>query len=295
MKKFWRSTTMTAIMFLLALGLLSVGAIGGTQAALNIRSNNYYSAFNMDHIGVALLDNGAVVAERTFNDSVSADPEDQTAVYIFPDPKDAKYGRLTPNLNGDKEVKIGKQYDMPITVMNTATIDQYVRVTLRKYWVAGLTDADLESGGYFHDGGTKIINDIYRPQYIQLGYEDGNGNYYNYNSSNWIRDEAASTPEREVYYYKGILPHDEQNVINESAQLINKISISPDVTQNAVATVSTEGGVTTTVYTYAYDGYGFVVIAEVDAVQTHHARAAMTSAWGTSSAVMTAMGVPSEA
>ena len=50
-----------------------------------------------------------------------------------------------------------------------------------------------------------------------------------------------------------------------------------------------------TVYTYAYDGYGFVVRAEVDAVQTHHAKAAMTSAWGTSSAVMTAMGVPSEA
>lgn len=287
MKKFWRSTTMTAILFLLALSLLSVGAIGGTQAALNIRSNNYYSAFNLDHIGVALLDNGTVVAQRTFTDAVSEDVND--AVIIEPTPP-LKYGYLTPDLKEDKEVKIGKQYDMPITVQNTGTIDQYVRVTLRKYWVANASG--VGANGYFHGdgingGGTKIVNDIYLPSYIQLGYNHVSNSY---NSSSWILDSSASTAERAVYYYNGILEPGAT-----SAALIDNISISPDVTQNAVVTVSTEGGVTTTIYTYAYDGYGFVVMAEVDAVQTHHARAAMTSAWGTSSAVMTAMGVPSEA
>ena len=44
-----------------------------------------------------------------------------------------------------------------------------------------------------------------------------------------------------------------------------------------VSTV-TEGGVTR--YVYAYNGLGFVLDVEVDAVQTHNAHDAMTSAWG---------------
>lgn len=275
MKKFWRSSTMTVVLFLLALGLLSVGAIGGTQAALNIRSNDYYSAFDLDHIGVALWDGNTRVAQRTFTDAVSSDPDKAVIVELD--------GPLTLNLNGDKEIKLGKQYSMPITVENTGTIDQYVRVTIRKYWVANASG--VGTNGWFHGDGTKIINEVYLPKYIQLGY---NGGTDNFNSSKWIRDEGASTDEREVYYYNSILAPGEK-----SAALIDNISISPAVTKEAVVTVSNEGK--KTVYTYAYDGYGFVVRAEVDAVQTHHAKAAMTSAWGTSSAVMTAMGVPSEA
>ena len=33
-------------------------------------------------------------------------------------------------------------------------------------------------------------------------------------------------------------------------------------------------------YDYAYDGYKFVVEAEVNAVQTHNAKEAIKSAWG---------------
>ena len=286
MKKFWRSTTMTAIMFLLALGLLSVGAIGGTQAALNIRSNNYYSAFDLDHIGVALLNNGSMVAQRTYNSKVSDDPEDKSAVVYEPD------GELRADLGKDKEVKIGKQYSMPITVQNTGTIDQYVRVTIRKHWVDNATKQ--ESDGWFHGDGAKNTKVVYPPSYIQLGYDkDGTAPKESYNSSSWILDQSASTQERQVYYYKGILSHEEGK--NTSAPLIDNFLISPEVTRDCVVKVETIGDVTKTTYTYAYDGIGFVVTAEVDAVQTHHARAAMTSAWGTNSAVMTAMGVPSEA
>ena len=50
-----------------------------------------------------------------------------------------------------------------------------------------------------------------------------------------------------------------------------------------------------TTYTYAYDGYGFVVQAETDAVQTHHARAAIRSAWGLQSDAMASqMKIPAE-
>ena len=272
MKKFWRSTAMTVLLFLLAAGLLSVGVVGGTQAALTIRSNNYYSAFDLDHIGVALLEDTTPVAWRTYTSAVNGEPNKQLD------------GQLTLDLGDDKEVKLGKQYPMPVAAQNTGTIDQYVRVTIHKYWVADAQD--VVEKGEFHGNGTKIINDIYRPEYIQLGY---NGVDNTFNTSNWIRDPGASTPEREVYYYNGILAPGAT-----SAPLFNNISISTDVTQNAVVTVTTEGGVTKTVYTYAYDGYGFVIQAEVDAVQTHHARAAINSAWGTSAAILNQMGVPTE-
>ena len=50
-----------------------------------------------------------------------------------------------------------------------------------------------------------------------------------------------------------------------------------------------------TTYTYAYDGYGFVVQAEADAVQTHNAKAAIRSAWGLQSDAMTSqMNIPAE-
>ena len=57
----------------------------------------------------------------------------------------------------------------------------------------------------------------------------------------------------------------------------------------------TDDGKTITSYTYIYDGYGFVVQVETDAVQTHHARAAIRSAWGMQDeAILSQMKVPTE-
>ena len=98
MKKIMHSRAVTALLFLLALVLLSVGTIGGTQAALSIRSRDYDTSFDMDHIGVALWENGGKVAERTFQDVVNGKP-------IEPTSKD-----LTLDLGNDAEILIGKQY-----------------------------------------------------------------------------------------------------------------------------------------------------------------------------------------
>jgi hypothetical protein len=77
----------------------------------------------------------------------------------------------------------------------------------------------------------------------------------------------------------------------ETEPLFDTLWIDPSVTKTVVKTVS--GNVTT--YTYAYDGYGFVVQAETDAVQTHHARAAIRSAWGLQSEAMASqMKIPAE-
>ncbi len=39
-------------------------------------------------------------------------------------------------------------------------------------------------------------------------------------------------------------------------------------------------GVTTITYTYTYDGYAFIIKADVQAIQTHNANDAIHSQWG---------------
>ena len=71
-------------------------------------------------------------------------------------------------------------------------------------------------------------------------------------NSGWVVAEDQSTPERMVLYYTKAV-----------AQQVNKVTDGSTVT-----------------YQYKYDGYSFNLDAEVDAVQTHNAKAAIKSAWG---------------
>ena len=275
MKNLKQSPVMTGILFLLAAVLLFAGTVGGTQAALTVKSNNYYSAFDLDHIGVTLYENGTAVAFRNYgNKAASGFTEKQG-------------GNLVLNsLGDDKDLRIGKQYPFEIMAQNTGTIDQYVRVTIRKYWVEQASAAG--SKDWFHgDSGTKILDEIYQPKYIQLGYKGAENSY---NSGKWVLDSGSHTEERDIYYYNGIL---EPGASTEP--LFDSLSISKSVAKECVKTTETtaDGKIKTT-YTYAYDGYAFVVEAEVDAVQTHHASKAMTNAWGTSTSVMSQIGVPNE-
>ena len=125
------------------------------------------------------------------------------------------------------------------------------------------------------------------PEYILTGFRQESA--YAAYGSGWIEDTEASTTERSVYYYSEVLAPG-----NESSALFNVLAVSPAVAKEAAKTTVTEGGGTRTVYTYAFDGWSFVVEATVDAVQTHHARAAMTSAWGTGSAMLGTLNLPAE-
>ena len=86
-------------------------------------------------------------------------------------------------LTGLKEEKIvpGKQYDEAIKVTNSGSIDSYVRVILKKSWTnkEGVKDTTLS------------------PDLIDLNLKEGSG---------WVIDKNASTKERTILYYTGILP-----------------------------------------------------------------------------------------
>ena len=272
MKKLSHSPVVTGLMFMLAVVLLFVGTIGGTQAALQVYSSDYLSAFDLYHIGVTLLENNVAVAYRNYGTTADAG---------FTDSLDGDL--VMNNLGSDNDLRIGKDYDFEIKARNTGTIDQYVRVTIYKSWVQA-EDTNHPKGWFHGDQSTKIRDEQYDLDNIVLSYV-ANGARSDYNTGNWVKDTnpQSDTDERDIYYYKGVLAPGA-----ETAPLLTNLMISPNVAVTPV--VTTVDG--TTYYTYAYDGLGFVIKAEVDAVQTHHAGKAIRSAWGMAdNSIMAQMGI----
>jgi hypothetical protein len=263
------------LLFLLAVVLLFAGSVGGTQAALQIYSSDYISAFELDHIGITLYENGTPVSFRNYGDAAASG---------FTEKQDGDL--VLKTLEDDPSFQIGRKYPFVITCKNTGTIDHYLRVTVYKYWVQVGKDEKFGLKGWFHglsSNTEKLLDEEkHSPATIHLGYNGSEG----YNTSAWAKDPDSSTAERDVYYYTGILP-----VGGETAPLFDTLWVDSSVAKSVIT--ETVGSLTT--YTYAYDGYGFVVQAEADAVQTHNAKAAIRSAWGLQSDAMTSqMNIPAE-
>ena len=275
MKKIRRSPVVTGLLFLLAVVLLFAGSVGGTQAALQIYSSDYISAFELDHIGITLYENGTPVSFRNYGDAAASG---------FTEKQDGDL--VLKTLEDDPSFQIGRKYPFVITCKNTGTIDHYLRVTVYKYWVQVGEGEKFGLKGWFHglsSNTEKLLDEEkHSPATIHLGYNGSEG----YNTSAWAKDPDSSTAERDVYYYTGILP-----VGGETAPLFDTLWVDSSVAKSVIT--ETVGSLTT--YTYAYDGYGFVVQAEADAVQTHNAKAAIRSAWGLQSDAMTSqMNIPAE-
>ena len=142
-----------------------------------------------------------------------------------------------------ESIVLGKAYDEQLAVRNVGTIPQYVRVTVKKYWTAGTGEphrVDLD------------------PDLIKLNYV---------NEGKWIEDKGAKTKEQRVFYYSDILQPGQ-----DSVPLTDKLTIDSKVTTEA--TGKNEDG------KFDYKDVQFRIQARVDAVQTHNANDAMTSAWG---------------
>lgn len=220
--------------------LLAASALGSAQAALTYYSENYSAQMNISSIGVSLMENDQRVSYRDYEHQDDSWNEGQ--------------GRLLEHLlDGEPEEKIipGKEYREQISVSNSGDIDTYVRVILYKDWqdANGRRDTSLS------------------PDLINLKLNLG---------KNWLLDEKASTTERTVLYYAGILP------AGESTRYLSKtLKINSAIAEHASETVSVnEQGYKTITTEFAYDGYQFNLTAEVDAVQTHNAQDAIKSAWG---------------
>ena len=241
-KRSWfRTPVVTGLAFAAAIGLLAFSGIGIARAVPAIRTDNEYTSIAHDSIGVALLENGTAPSGG------------------------ALLGSILSQTNN--KLVLNYAYNEPLSVRNTGVINEYVRVTVRKYWVGA-------------DGKETDLS----PELIHVGL--GNADIYDASftgANGWIKDAGASTSERVVLYYSQVLPGSGgvTGLFADSVRIDNKVA-------TAVASEKSADGKTTT-NTYKYNGVQFCLEATVDAVQEHNAQytdgsgnnvGAIKSAWG---------------
>ena len=134
---------------------------------------------------------------------------------------------------------------------NTSDADQFVRIVVRKYW----KDA---AGNKAKDVDQKVLDKI------QLTFA---------NPNLWQKNNDETTAEREVYYYRNIVPAG-----GVTEPLTSTLTVDSSVALEY--TVAEPDANKVIRYSYDYDGYQVCIEAEAQSIQTHNARVAIRSIWG---------------
>lgn len=237
------SPAVTMVLFVTAVTMLLGSTISGTQAALTWYSETYSSRLQMYDIGITLMENGEAVSWRDYNSTGDGTWNESTGIL------------LEHMLPEGEQLKPGKVYPEELKVTNTGTINQYVRVSICKYWLDAEGNKDSELS----------------PELI--GLETANL------GSDWIEDEGARTPERTVLYYNKLL-YAQGGGRSETAPFAENLVINDSITEKVTEKTEKNGSYTTITTTYDYDGAAFRIEVQVDAVQEHNAEDAVWSAWG---------------
>ena len=262
MKKKTSLSKLTIGLLLASLVMLGVGGAMSTKAALTYFSEDYISDFELDHLHVHLIENGVDVChENNGDETVHGAKKYKGNLVEYLGYKNDEHYEDAPGykLGTPGTVEPGKTYKEEISCSNGQDINQYVRLTVKKYWVK--------------DGkkNTKLSPDL-----IKLTY-----NGKEYNSDLWQVNSAEHTTESDTYYLTKMLPANEA-----SGLLFNELTIDKSVADKANMTVSEketkEGSKTVKVvtYTYDYNDYTFYIEANVQAIQTHNVNDAIESLWG---------------
>lgn len=233
----------TYLMVAAACVLLLCSTIGSTRAALTYYSDNYVAEITVSQIGVSLMENGAAVSSRDYDgdewkittNNDNTDSNGSTAVS----------GTLLTNMLGEGEqLALNKKYAEKLTVQNSGSIDEYVRVRIYRYWMKD---------------GQKVTS--LSPELIDLNFT---------NTDKWIKSQDETAECIELFHKGALAAGAETEAFADTIRIDGRLA--------SEASVETKGNTITT--TYKYDGVEFHVDVEVDAVQTHNAQDAIKSAWG---------------
>lgn len=236
----------TVVALVVAIGLLAFSTIGGARAALTYYSDTYQSQVETKDIGVTLVENEVDIAFRDYvKEKADGTWHEQIGVLL---------GNMLPTSQTQQSVSLGQLYPESLWVKNSGTIDQYVRVTIYKYWMD-------EQGNK-----TRVIN----PDAIDLHLINLLGDPTG--EQCWIEDAEAKTEERTVLYYNKLLPNAEI-----TPAFTDTLKIDVDLEEHSKVTRTDEGVIITT---SEFNGYRFAIEVTVDAVQDHNAKEAILSAWG---------------
>ena len=249
----------TLVLALTAVCMLVFSGIGLARAALEIFSRQYKSQFEMFDIGISLYEDNEFLKEPMKVSNRDYANKTYTSTLRLEDNWNEESLRL---LNGYPEnLELGRDYKEVLSVKNSGTIDEYVRVKIYKYWMK--TD----------DNGTRKATDL-DTSLIDLQWADDLDKYWLRDTANSIGDDNGIEETTVLYYREPLAVGDFTTDITKSLKITYPVSAK--ITQ----TVEKVG--TKTVYTtkYDYDGVTFVLEAEADGVQTHNAKDAILSAWG---------------
>lgn len=227
----------------IALGVLLLGTstVGGARAALlfNTEANPYTANMQLNQIKVEL----------------KADEGD----------KDANGDKLLGALgdpNANANAMPGVKYPEKIWVENPETtdkdavnIDEYVRVTIRRYWVKTANGVETKQTQL----DPSLIELTLNGKLLSL---DANADAFAANG--WIEDKASRTAERIVLYYQAPI-----KAGGKTDPFCDSVTISP----SAALRVDAKGD-------YLYNGMEPKLEVTVDAIQNNHAAEAALSAWG---------------
>ena len=259
LKKWITSPGATLVLFGLAAGLLLFSTIGSAWAALQIFSQIYKGHVEMYDIGVTLMEKSALdtearaVGSRDYKKNTQDEWDTTTGVLLG----DGHF------LAEGEDFIPGKTYQEEISCANTGTIDEYVRITLYKYWInpEGEKVFTSENGGVTTQG--------LAPELIKFTFPNLD--------TAWLLDteNSAETEERQIYYYNKLL---KAGTDTTEVPLTDTLTIDPSVARKVTKITSDDGKTITTKYNY--DGWQFCIEATVDAVQDHNAEDAIKSAWG---------------
>lgn len=277
LKKLITSPASTIILFIAAAGLLLFSAIGGIRAALTYFSETYTEQGYLYNIGVSLREQCQTGDSRivAYRDHIPNTPDQWDEV-------EGGIGKLLDSqyfLGDDPELIPGKTYPEEISVENTGNVDEFVRVTIYRYWLR----PDGEKASSFDPDENGVTTQALSPELIDINL---------INTDLWLKDEKASTDERMVFYYAKMLgrkvnPEQKETlevtekVNSESVPLCDSITIDSSIADKVSQTVEEgDDGHKTITTSYDYDGWQFCVEADVDAVQSHNIVDAAKSAWG---------------
>lgn len=260
MKKTKKMSRRTALLLAAALVLLTVGTFTGVMAEPAIRSNLYSAHFYLNHLQVHLLENGQDVCGGHNDLNV----------------ENKVTGRLATNLGYESDsemgsVEPGKVYDEVIKARNPQDVSEFVRITIRKYWVVTkdgkVVTTENAAGKKVPKKTTELSPDLIHLMYN--GEEKCN--------SAWQEVPQETTAESTTYIYKDLLKKN-----TDSEPLFDQLKIDESVAVREDEPVVTPGKNGETIYTYVYkyDGYAFYIEADVQAIQTHNAQDAIKSQWG---------------
>ncbi len=233
--EFLSKPAVTAVLFALALLLLGSSTVAGARAALNIQSEYYNSEVELYDIGVALIEKQA---------------DDSFKVVAGKNALMGETSQIGAAIKADGKLLPGKTYSEVLAVRNTAEINEYVRVSVFKYW----QDANGNKASEMNS------------EWIKLGFVTGNG---------WTIDTSSTTEERTMLYYgTDIAPG------MDTTPFLSTVTIDDTVLTKVSQSTSVENGVTVIRTTYIYNGNRFCIDVIVDSVQDHNAEQAKISAWG---------------